>query len=84
MRLAVSLCLIVLVGLPAQAGVEDCREAISKFQSARSEVASALRRYANCVSSSDGHDDCSSEFSALRFAHNDFEQAVWTYESECS
>ena len=83
MRQMIGVCLISLVGVPAQAGVEDCREAISSFRSARSEIASTLRRYANCISNSDGHDDCSSEFFALRSAQDEFEEGVSSYETEC-
>jgi hypothetical protein len=32
---------------------------------------------------SDGHDDCSSEFSRIGSAQSDFELAVSEYESEC-
>lgn len=67
-----------------RADVEECREAIRSFKSARSDIADSLRRYANCVSGSDGHDDCSSEFNSLRSAQDDFEEAVSSYESECS
>jgi hypothetical protein len=84
MKRVMTLCAICLLGAPAQAGVQDCQEAISGFRAARSEVGAAIRAYANCIASSDGHDDCSSEFSTLRSAHDEFEEAVSSYESECS
>ena len=67
----------------ASAGPEECREAAEHYKSAVSEVASALSQYATCVTSSDGTDDCSSEFSSLRSAHDDFETAASNYVSEC-
>ena len=77
------LTLAVTVCISATASPEDCRDAIDRFQSARSDVASNLRMYASCISGSDGHDDCSGEFSGLRSAHDDFESAVSEYESDC-
>jgi hypothetical protein len=63
---------------------EECQEAASEYKSARSEIASALQAYASCLSSTDGHDDCSSEFETLRSDQDDFENAVSSYESECN
>jgi hypothetical protein len=68
----------------ASANPEECRDAIDSYRSAKSDISDALRRYARCISSSDGRDDCSSEFSALRSAQDDFETAVSDYGSECS
>ena len=68
----------------ARAGVSECQEAIQQFNSAKSDVAEALRSYAQCLSGSDGHDDCSSEFFSLQSAQDDFESAVSEYESNCS
>jgi hypothetical protein len=65
------------------AGPSECREAVDEYKSAKSDVADALRRYADCVSTSDGHEDCSVEFSTLHSAQDDFESAVSNYESEC-
>jgi len=48
-----------------------------------SDVANALRNYANCSQSTDSHHDCSSEFSALQSAQDDFESAVTEYEDGC-
>jgi hypothetical protein len=61
---------------PTVADPRECREAIDRYNSAISDVSTALRRYASCVSDSRGHDDCSSEFSSLRSAQDDFESAV--------
>jgi hypothetical protein len=76
----------LLVLAPAsetKADPEECREAIDKYNSATSDVSDALRRYANCVRDSVGHDDCSSEFSRSRSAQEDFESAVSAYETDC-
>lgn len=83
MRPTIIISLICLLATPVRAGVNDCREAISNFRSARSDVADAVRRYASCIAGSDGHDDCSSEFSSLRSAQDDFESATASYESDC-
>ena len=81
---AMAVCLAFAAPSSLRANVSDCRDAISAFNSARSEIASAFRTYGSCVSGSDGHDDCSSEFSTLHSAQDEFESAVSTYESECS
>ena len=62
----------VVVAQAAVADPEKCREAIDRYNSAISDVSTALRRYASCVSDSRGHDDCSSEFRRLRSAQDDF------------
>ena len=74
----------IIVTQPAMADPEECREAIDRYNSAISDVSTALRRYASCVSDSRGHDDCSIEFHHLRSAQDDFESAVSDYQSECS
>jgi hypothetical protein len=65
------------------AGPEECQEAVEKYRSAASDVKEALRTYARCLSDTDGHDDCSTEFTRLRSAQDDFESAVSDYESDC-
>jgi hypothetical protein len=67
----------------ASASPEECREAIDRYNSAKSDVAYAISTYARCVSGSDGHDDCSTEFESLRSQQDEFESAVSDYESEC-
>jgi hypothetical protein len=84
-RLVMALVLVAAMPSTAlRADVDDCREAIRAFKSAREEIATTVRAYANCVAGSDGHDDCSSEFDALKSAHDDFESGVSQYASECS
>ena len=78
--------ILILVALPARtaiSGPAECRDAADQYKSAKSDALDALRAYARCVSGNDGHDDCSSEFSALQSAQEDFESAVSEYESEC-
>ena len=62
---------------------ESCRDTLNQYKSAKSDVGGALIDYTNCIRSTDGHDDCSSEFSILKSAQDDFEVAVSEYESEC-
>lgn len=71
---------IISGGSPAKA---DCQDAVRSYNSAIEDISSSLRRYANCVSSSRGNDECSSEFRRIRSAHNDFESAVSQHRSEC-
>lgn len=79
---------IVVLSLGAaqrsRADPEECQDAISEYKSATDDISTALVAYTNCVSSSRGHDDCSSEFETLKSAQDDFEDAVSKYESECN
>jgi hypothetical protein len=76
--------ILILCGNAARSDTDECREALEHYQSARSDVSSALRQYGRCVSDSKGHDDCSSEFSTLHSAQDDLEAAVSEYQSNCS
>jgi hypothetical protein len=80
---AVAFSIALLTGISATADSEACRGATHVFKSARETVGDYLRRYASCVSRSNGHNDCSSEFSQLRSAQDDFESAVSNYDREC-
>jgi hypothetical protein len=82
----VALCLILLFCLMSrsQADPAECQEAISDYKSAKGDISTALQAYIDRVSNNDGHDDCSSEFSTLQSAQEDFEDAVSQYESECN
>lgn len=77
----VAFLVISVVG--TNADPESCRDALDQYKSAKSDVESALSDYTNCIHGTDGHDDCSSEFSTLQSAQDDFESAVSEYESEC-
>jgi hypothetical protein len=68
---------------PTHAATADCDDAVSAYNSGISDVSDAIKRYSRCLSSSNGHDDCSSEFRRLKNAQSDFETAVSNYESEC-
>jgi hypothetical protein len=82
-KTAIATTLFAALTSLANAGPEECREAIDHYASAKSDVGDALCTYANCVSGSQGRDDCSSEFSTIRSAQDDFESAVSSYETEC-
>ncbi len=77
----ITLLLIATAGTSADP--DSCQDAASQYRSAKSDVRDALKSYTNCIDGSDGHDDCSSEFSTLQSAQDDFETAVSDYESEC-
>ena len=83
-RIALALLITAVPSAAIRADVDDCREAIRAFKSARAEIASNVQAYVDCVSGSDGHDNCSSEFETLKSAHDEFEDGVSKYESECS
>jgi hypothetical protein len=74
---------VCLSFLPGQTAMADCVHAASSYISAISSVNNVLRRYTRCLSNSNGHDDCSKEFSKLQDAQSAFESAVSQYESEC-
>jgi hypothetical protein len=75
---------IVLTVPMIHAATANCSDATDTYNSAISDVSEALKRYTRCLSSSNGHDDCSSEFRRLKNAQSDFESAVSEYESECN
>jgi hypothetical protein len=77
------IALLLILGTGTKAGPESCRDVLDQYKSAKSEVVSALDNYTSCIHGSDGHEDCSSEFSTLQSAQDEFESAVSEYESEC-
>ena len=50
---------LALCGSVARSDTDECRDALDHYNSAKSDVSSALRHYRQCVSDSKGHDDCS-------------------------
>jgi hypothetical protein len=80
---AAILVLVSIIGFSATAEPEGCLDAIVQFKSAKGNVPNYIRTFASCISRSDGHDDCASEFTALQSAHADFESAVSERESKC-
>ena len=61
----------------------DCDSAVSSYNSAINDIETRLKRYTQCLASSQGTDDCSSEFRRLRAAQSDFESAVSDYQLSC-
>jgi hypothetical protein len=75
---------LALCGGAARSDTEECRDSLEHYNAAPGDVAGALRQYGRCVSDSKGHDDCSSEFSTLHSAQDDFESAVSEYQDKRS
>lgn len=61
-----------------------CSQAIVRYNSVLDDLSSTLRRYTECLSESQGKDDCSSEFRRLRSTQDDFETAVSAIRGDCS
>lgn len=74
---------LIASSLSTQALASDCADARERYNQAVDDVSYALRRYASCISSSDGTDDCSMEFRRLKNAHDDLESAVGEIGSYC-
>lgn len=62
----------------------QCRNAISEARDAASDLADQAGRLKHCAESEDFEDDCSSEFSSTRSAHDDYESAVSDIGSYCN
>ena len=69
--------------MTVRADSESCRTALDRYRPAKIDVFDAIKTCASCVKDSDGHDDCSSEFSRLQSEQDDFESAVSDYEGDC-
>jgi hypothetical protein len=80
-----ALALLICLGCASVALADPaaCSDAADGYNSAANDVTDALQSYAGCVDSSEGHDDCSAEFSQLQTAQDDFESAVSDYDTEC-
>jgi hypothetical protein len=61
----------------------ECNDAIDSYNMAIDNISFTLKRYGNCVASSHGRDDCSTEFRRLKYAQDDFESAVLRHQSDC-
>lgn len=61
----------------------ECRDAVSRVESAASELANYARRLRSCAEAQDYSDDCSTEFRRTRNAHSDYESAVSSFGSYC-
>jgi hypothetical protein len=62
----------------------ECRDALSRAESAASDLSDYARRLRNCADAQDYTDDCSSEFRRVRSAHSDYEDAVSSVSSYCN
>jgi hypothetical protein len=82
-RRALLIVLSLALCISSNVARASCNEATDTYNSAISDLSDTLRRYSRCLSNSNGHDDCSSEFRKLKNAQSDFETAVSQYESEC-
>jgi len=65
------------------AQASDCQWAVDQYNSALFDISYAVSRYASCVGSSRGFDDCSVEFLRLKNAQSDFDQAIMAYRFDC-
>lgn len=61
-----------------------CQTAYQELSQEQSNLAGYLKRYVNCLSATDGTDDCSFEFRRVKSAQYDFETAVSNYKINCS
>ena len=61
----------------------DCRDAQQKYRSSKADLESHIKRYYNCIESSNGSDDCESEFHHIKNDQDDFESAVSGIRSDC-
>jgi len=61
----------------------ECAEARDHYLSAVDGVREYLGRYVQCVTTSNGLEDCSSEFRRLSNAHTEFEKAVEEFRADC-
>jgi hypothetical protein len=84
----VLMLVVLIVALATSAAVHmahansgECREDVDHYNSVPGEVTDSLKRYANCVASRGGHDDCSTEFRHPKNGQS--ESAVSEIESDC-
>lgn len=83
MRLVISLLILVGLCVPASADTGQCERAIRDYKNVSSDLADAVNRYVRCLNASDGTDDCSSEFSRLKWQQSEFEDAVSELKWRC-
>lgn len=79
------LLIVLLAILPLQASAYgyDCESSIDSYNTAINDVSYALKRYTNCLSSSQGRDDCSYEFRKVKYAQDAIESGVSDISSHC-
>ena len=61
----------------------ECAEARDHYLSAVDGVREYLGRYVQCVTTSNGLEDCSPEFRRLSNAHTEFEKTVEEFRADC-
>ena len=69
--------------LPVGKAAADCKQAVDAYNTAIQEISSTMKRNSRCISNSEGHDECSSEFRRLKSAQGDFESVVSDYGFQC-
>jgi hypothetical protein len=79
-QIVVALFLLLAWGTDASA---ECAEARDHYLSAVDGVREYLGRYVQCITTSNGLEDCSSEFRRLSNAHTEFEKAVEEFRVDC-
>jgi hypothetical protein len=79
-QIVVALFLPLAWGTGASA---ECAEARDHYLSAVDGVREYLGRYVQCVTTSNGLEDCSAEFRRLSNAHTEFEKAVEEFRADC-
>lgn len=62
---------------------QACRDAASAARDAAHELARRAKRLAVCAEAGDLDDDCDTEFRRVKRAHEDYESASSTQQSEC-
>jgi hypothetical protein len=79
-QIVVALFLLLAWGTDASS---ECAEARDHYLSAVDGVREYLGRYVQCITTSNGLEDCSSEFRRLSNAHTEFEKAVEEFRADC-
>lgn len=62
----------------------ECRDSLSRAESAASELADYSRKLRNCAEAQDFSEDCSTEFRRVKNAYGDYEDAVSSVSSNCN
>ena len=82
MRCQIVVALFLLLSSATGASAE-CAEARDHYLSAVDGVREYLGRYVQCITTSNGLEDCSSEFRRLSNAHTEFEKSVEEFRADC-
>ena len=82
-RLAVIWTLVLTQPSAAQVAESLCEGAKTTFAKAVLQIQDHLKRYAECVSKSDGSEDCRSEFGRLRSEQSSLETVTRQHRTYC-